>query len=299
MSQTLRPKVPARILRKLLADAGGKCANPGCSATIVDLHHIKEWHTYRTHHPIDMIAVCPSCHAEVHRGTLSVDDETIRYWKSIRRPSIPRAQDHLYIERGGSCTVMLGSLYATNGPENPDGIIVFELSQSNRMSFRVVEGDIFFLNLTVADTAGHEIVRVTDNHLSRAVMEPIRLDRRTGKYQITAPATNEYIPSWVVAQFEKGNRPQELHRDGRFTLLDLEVVDRGVVKIQGVWVEGDRAIVIQRQSISICAPRFGGFVHVMGYGEHRGDYDLKNLPLFIHNAVTSSFLSAALDLSGF
>ena len=95
-----RPSVPKALKESLVKEAGGKCANPGCSNYRTHLHHINEWAIYETHDGEAMIAVCPSCHDAIHQGPLEVSDQTIKGWKAIQRPFGPN-RDHVYVEPGG------------------------------------------------------------------------------------------------------------------------------------------------------------------------------------------------------
>jgi len=49
-SKALNPsRTPQVALKKLLIEeAGYKCANPGCSNRLIEIHHIKEWSIYHT-----------------------------------------------------------------------------------------------------------------------------------------------------------------------------------------------------------------------------------------------------------
>ncbi|MBW9214321.1 DUF222 domain-containing protein [Mumia sp. zg.B53] len=50
---------------------GGRCANPGCHNTFLELHHIDWWH--RDHGTTDvdnLIGLCPRCHHLLHAGLL-------------------------------------------------------------------------------------------------------------------------------------------------------------------------------------------------------------------------------------
>jgi hypothetical protein len=60
-----RPAIKRGIRKRLLREAGGKCANPGCMNVRAQIHHIMEWYIYGTHDPNHMIAVCPTCHDEI------------------------------------------------------------------------------------------------------------------------------------------------------------------------------------------------------------------------------------------
>lgn len=154
-----RDRIPPRIKRALVKEAGEKCANPGCATYRTHIHHINEWAIYETHDGKKMIAICPTCHDAVHHGTLKIDEEILYRWKGIKRP--PIKGDHLYVEPGNSSKLLLGSIAVTG----PSGLRVFELSSTNKLSFRIVDGDIFLVNLRITTVTGQEVIRVVDNYL--------------------------------------------------------------------------------------------------------------------------------------
>src|SRR5437870_10166428 len=92
-----RTKVPSRLKQELRDEAGGKCANPGCSARRVHFHHIREWHVYETHDGVHMVAVCPTCHDAITHGEIEITDETIYRWKGIKRTS-QAIRSEIYVE---------------------------------------------------------------------------------------------------------------------------------------------------------------------------------------------------------
>lgn len=301
-----RPKIPVKIKNQLLNESGRKCANPGCSATTLEYHHINQWHVYQTHDLADMIALCPNCHRNSHYGFLMIDEATIRFWKRIRRPTIKRG--HLYVEPGNDCKILLGSIYLQNeSSTNPFGMTVFQLSSTNKVSFRIVDNDILLTNL-VTTVRGQEVVRVVDGHLRAQVDEPVRYEARPGKHRITAPAAPEYIPAWVLdlydqstTEFSAGKKHSLVDEKGRFTILDLEVINRGVLQIQGVWVEGDLALVVGRDWLSIKLPIMTGFGHIRGYADSiDAPKDLNRLPVFTYSGdLNFSALSGVLECGYF
>lgn len=94
---TKRNKVPPAVKRQLIQEAGGKCANPGCSRQYEHLHHIEHWAVYKTHDRKHMIAVCSSCHHQIHHGRLRISDDTLYEWKGITR-SLGDHRGYIYVE---------------------------------------------------------------------------------------------------------------------------------------------------------------------------------------------------------
>jgi len=246
-----------------------------------------------------MIAVCPTCHRQMHYGRLVIDDNTIRQWKQIQRTTGP-IRECVYVEPGDDCSVLLGSLILTGGPNAPRGLTAFQLSTRNRLGFSVIDGTALALNLSVADTRGRDVIRVVDSHLTIAPVEPVRHESRTGKHTVTALATDEYIPEWVIAG-QAVNAPETLVENEQFTVLDVEVMKPGLVEVHGVWVEDDRALVVVCDWLSICPSRDRGFFHVKGYGDNRAEAkNLSRLPVFRYEGpITLSVIGAAFRLPGF
>jgi hypothetical protein len=61
--------IPPRIRREVLARDGHRCQGPGCGRTrFLEIHHIVPRSRGGTHHPDNLITLCSSCHAQVHRG---------------------------------------------------------------------------------------------------------------------------------------------------------------------------------------------------------------------------------------
>ena len=140
-----RPAVPVAIKRALLDEADGACANPGCRAYQVHIHHIVEWHVYQAHDPDLMIAICPNCHDAVHRGDLRIDDATLRHWKEIDRGETPVRRAVLIPEPGPEPKLLLGSI-AVSGV---GGVRVFDLNAGNRLGFSLEDNEIQLIGLVV------------------------------------------------------------------------------------------------------------------------------------------------------
>jgi 5-methylcytosine-specific restriction endonuclease McrA len=65
-----RPPVPADIRRRVLVEAGHRCAIPTCRYIEVDIHHIIPWATCQAHEYDNLIALCPNCHRRADRGEI-------------------------------------------------------------------------------------------------------------------------------------------------------------------------------------------------------------------------------------
>jgi hypothetical protein len=204
-----------------------------------------------------MIAICPSCHDDVHHNVLVIDDDTVYRWKNIQRDLTNR--DHMYVEPGESSKLLLGTIVATT--VHPSGCVIFELSLTNRLSYRLIDNDIMALNLTITTISGRELLRIVDGHVRHGAEEPVRYERRTGRIRVTAPATPDFMPVELLGKLR--DRDQTFASDGRLTILDLEVLEPGLVRVQGIWIEGQHAIAVTPEYL-ITASKMGGEYILVG-----------------------------------
>jgi hypothetical protein len=237
-----RKHISNKMKLHLIKEAGMKCANPGCSNYRVQIHHIKEWAVYETHDKKHMIAICPTCHDTVHFGNLKIDDDTLYEWKDISRKKTNR--DQIYVEPGESSKLLLGTL-AVMGPS---GISVFEFSPNNKLSFRLVDEDIFLITLNISNSKGQEIFKVVENHLKYSINPPLEFERRPGRVRITAPAIEEYIPLWMRSQIYK--LEADFFKEERFPVIDIEVIKPGLVRVEGLWINNLSGVCISKNYLS-------------------------------------------------
>jgi len=256
-----RPSVPEATKRALREQAGSKCANPGCAAGRTHLHHIREWAVYQSHDGRHMIAICPTCHDAVHHGSLKISDETLHRWKRITRTDAAK-RGHLYVEPGRQAKLLLGSIAVAGDA----GLLAFELSKGNHLSFALQDEDIMLLSLAVADRHGHKLARLVDNHVKIEAGTDVEYNHVPGRHTITAPTSARYMPRWTLERIqatEPGYQPGE-----RVTLLDLEVAEPGIVRVAGVWLEPRRGIVITRLRLHflVLDPMRQGSIAMAGEG---------------------------------
>src|SRR4051794_3943382 len=65
----------------ILRECGYRCAVPTCNTTLaMDVHHILEVCEGGGNDPLNLLAVCPTCHALFHRGVITRD--SIKHWKA-------------------------------------------------------------------------------------------------------------------------------------------------------------------------------------------------------------------------
>lgn len=92
-----RKSLSQRLVTQVLTEAGYRCAVPTCRGILaIDMHHIWEVAAGGGNSPQNLIALCPTCHALYHRGTISA--ESIYVYKSVL-VSISHAFDFETIDR--------------------------------------------------------------------------------------------------------------------------------------------------------------------------------------------------------
>lgn len=74
-----RPPIPADIKRRVLVEAGHRCAIPTCRYIEVELHHIVPWAKCQAHEYDNLIALCANCHRRADRG--EIDRKALRLYK--------------------------------------------------------------------------------------------------------------------------------------------------------------------------------------------------------------------------
>lgn len=74
-----RPAIPADIRRRVLVEAGHRCAIPTCRYIEVDIHHVIPWAQCQAHEYDNLIALCPNCHRRADRG--EIDRKSLRLYK--------------------------------------------------------------------------------------------------------------------------------------------------------------------------------------------------------------------------
>jgi hypothetical protein len=75
-----RPAIPAELKRRVLMEAGHRCAIPTCRSVPVELAHIEPWARIRDHTFENLIALCPTCHARYDNG--DIDTLSMKSYKA-------------------------------------------------------------------------------------------------------------------------------------------------------------------------------------------------------------------------
>lgn len=233
---TYRPKVPTEDKKRLINEVGGRCANPGCSNARVEIHHINEWAVYQSHDPRYMIAICPSCHDAVHHGKLEITDETLLRWKNAGK--VTRTSDVIFVEPGLEPLIKLGPIEITSA----GGLIVFEPSPRNRISYIIENGDIVLASCRTARRDGSNILTITDNRV-RFDANDCEYLQSPGHIRLTGRAET-ILSDWMI----KGVRSRlPTFADEPEIIFDIEVIAAGQVSIRGIWADENRALVVNEE----------------------------------------------------
>lgn len=92
-----RDKLSLKVQVIVLTESGYRCAVPTCRNILaLDMHHIWEVSAGGSDDPSNLIALCPTCHALYHRGTIK--QESIYAYKAML-VAITRAFDVEAIDR--------------------------------------------------------------------------------------------------------------------------------------------------------------------------------------------------------
>jgi hypothetical protein len=76
-----RLHLPAKLRRRILVEAGHRCAIPTCRLPTTEVAHIKPWKEVKEHKYENLIALCPNCHKRAERG--EIDRKSLRIYKRI------------------------------------------------------------------------------------------------------------------------------------------------------------------------------------------------------------------------
>ena len=79
MSIDARTAIPVALRRRVLVEAGHRCAIPVCRQIPVELAHIVPWAQCRAHDFENLIALCPTCHTRFDSG--QIDRQSMLMYK--------------------------------------------------------------------------------------------------------------------------------------------------------------------------------------------------------------------------
>jgi hypothetical protein len=77
-----RPKIPVTVKRRILLEAGYRCAIPTCRIPLTENAHIISWAKTKRHSYENLIALCPNCHSLYDSGRIP-KEALIAYKKKL------------------------------------------------------------------------------------------------------------------------------------------------------------------------------------------------------------------------
>lgn len=76
-----RSSIPQELERKVLIEAGHRCAIPTCRHTRVEIAHIVPWSENKEHEFENLIALCPNCH-DLYDKDKKIDRKSMKIYKA-------------------------------------------------------------------------------------------------------------------------------------------------------------------------------------------------------------------------
>ena len=76
-----RQSIPSKLKRRILVEAGHRCAIPTCRHPTTEIAHIEPWSKVKEHKYENLIALCPNCHRRADKG--EIDRKSLRIYKRI------------------------------------------------------------------------------------------------------------------------------------------------------------------------------------------------------------------------
>jgi hypothetical protein len=236
--------VPAHVKRELLQETGGVCANPGCSRTRVQLHHIDEWAVYATHDAARMIAVCPACHDEIHRGRTSISDEDLLRWKALRNPGAASA--HFYVKPQSSDAEQAAFMVIGNQPVSGYAAVsAFQLGNQHLEIDLLSDLSTFVIAFRLDDLDGNPAIWADKSHVFWD-SSLVTVDSRTGKIEVWGES-ERFWPMWFRTFLDSRGHPIE----ERVPLAEFEVTAPGEFTVRGVWASADTVLYLTSDGIAV------------------------------------------------
>lgn len=75
-----REAIPSELKRKILVEAGHRCAIPTCRYPTIEIAHIEPYSKVKKHEYHNLIALCPNCHTRYDNG--EIDMKSMRVYKN-------------------------------------------------------------------------------------------------------------------------------------------------------------------------------------------------------------------------
>ncbi len=142
---------------------------------------------------------------------------------------------------------------------------IFELSENNKLSFRVLDGDINLLNISISDLQGNEVLKVIDNYIKLKDDNLVSFQQVPGHVLISTDHVERFLPGRFLPTM-KAEQP-DYAKNNAIVLLELEVIKSGLVQVKGCWADNSVAIIITASSLSFLRDGLQRPVSLVGEGE--------------------------------
>jgi hypothetical protein len=95
-----RPSIPPETKRRILMEAGYRCAVPTCRFPITENAHIVSWADSKDHSYENLVALCPNCHAmydsgRIDRAAIIAYKKKLMFLSEVYSPFELDVLDHL------------------------------------------------------------------------------------------------------------------------------------------------------------------------------------------------------------
>jgi hypothetical protein len=121
----------------------------------------------------------------------------------------------------------------------PDGVTIIDFDRT-KLSLAVRDQELGILNLKTVDSSGAPLLDVVDNYV-RQRNPNVTINSRPGRYQVTSTNMTDAYPSWALQCLSRVPPPRNI--PGHFGILDIEVLEPGIVRIRGALLGDNGGIV--------------------------------------------------------
>ena len=126
------------------------------------------------------------------------------------------------------------------------------------------------LDLVVGTIDGQQVIHVSDNYIRHNPRPDVELFQVPGNVRIDTPCSEEFLPDWALRQMRV--QEPDFAASGRMTALAISVLRPGLARIEGVWAQQNRAVIITRERLSFVRPDLIQPISLIGDGEASGIY---------------------------
>jgi len=177
-----RPPIEPKMKREVRREAFYGCVKCGCP--IIEYHHIEPWHIVRKHEKHNLVALCPTCHAEAHSGVYFtrkiLEDKNNPFNKKTRS-----VQRQIMLDSFEKVSVKLGGCTFKNTK------IILQVFGRNLIYFNIDPKGQALLNAIFFDEKDRILATVTDNEWKAYIYDDLwDITYSSGKLKINLGVKN-------------------------------------------------------------------------------------------------------------